>query len=79
MNKTKKEIYADYKKEKANVIKLLAYLDFWFGVGDEGADIDGLDETYKLANKKISLVKKIVITLAILFLCGSCFLLGRMW
>lgn len=79
MNKTKKEIYKDYKKEKDNVIKLKEYLNFWFGVDNQDIDIAGLDDTYKQAKKKISTVKKIVVTLAILFLCGSFFLLGRMW
>ena len=79
MNKTKKEIYKDYKKEKDNVIKLKEYLNFWFGVDNQDIDLEGLDDTYKQAKKKISLIKKIVVILAILFLCGSFFLLGRMW
>lgn len=79
MNKTKKEIYEDYLKEKEKVTRLLGFLGFWFGVDEEEVDIDDLDETYKEVKKKISLVKKIVIALAILFLCGSFFLLGRMW
>ena len=79
MKKTKKEIYLDYKKEKENVVKLLGYLDFWFGIDEKDIDIEGLDNTYREIKKKISTIKKIFITLAILFLCGSCFLLGRVW
>lgn len=74
------EKYINYlEKEKDKVIKLLAYLDFWFGVDEQDIDIEGLDDTYKQAKKKISTVKKIVVILAILFLCGSFFLLGRTW
>ena len=40
MNKTKKEIYADYKKEKDNVIKLKEYLNFWFGVDNQDIDLE---------------------------------------
>lgn len=79
MNKTKKEIYENYLKEKEKVVKLLGYLDFWFGIDEKDIDIEGLDNTYREAKKKISTIKKIFITLAIFFLCGSCFLLGRMW
>ena len=79
MNKTKKEIYEDYKKEKAENIQLKKYLKFWLGTNDYDADISEIDELFKKTKKRVILIKKICMVLAIIFLCGSCYLLGLMW
>ena len=79
MNKTKKEIYEDYKKEKAENIQLKKYLKFWLGTNDYDTDINEIDELFKKTKKRAILIKKICILLSIIFLCVSCYLLGRMW
>ena len=76
MNKTKKEIYEDYKKEKAENILLKKYLKFWLGTND--VEINEIDRIFKKTKKRIILIKKICIVLAIIFLCISCYLLGLM-
>ena len=78
MNKTKKEIYEDYKKEKAENIQLKKYLKFWLGTNDYDADINEIDELFKKIKKQAILIKKICIVLAIIFLCASCDFLGLM-
>ena len=78
MNKTKKEIYEDYKKEKAENIQLKKYLKFWLGTNDYDADISEIDELFKKTKKRAILIKKICIVLAIILLCLSCYLLGLM-
>ena len=79
MNKTKKEIYEDYKKEKAENIQLKKYLKFWLGTNDYDTDINEIDRIFRKTKKRAILIKKICIVLAIILLCGSCYLLGRMW
>lgn len=76
MNKTKKEIYEDYKKEKAENILLKKYLKFWLGTND--IEISEIDRIFRKTKKRIILIKKICIVLAIIFLCVSCYLLGLM-
>ena len=76
MNKTKKEIYEDYKKEKAENIQLKKYLKFWLGTND--IEINEIDRIFRKTKKRIILIKKICIVLAIIFLCLSCYLLGLM-
>lgn len=78
MNKTKKEIYEDYKKEKAENMQLKKYLKFWLGTNDYDDDICKLDELFKKTKKRAILIKKICIVLAIILLCASFYLLGLM-
>ena len=78
MNKTKKEIYEDYKKEKAENILLKKYLKFWLGTNDYDIEINEIDRIFRKTKKRIILIKKICIVLAIIFLCVSCYLLGLM-
>ena len=79
MNKTKKEIYEDYKKEKAENIQLKKYLKFWLGTNDYDIEINEIDRIFRKTKKRIILIKKICIVLAIIFLCVSCYVLGLMW
>ena len=78
MNKTKKEIYEDYKKEKAENMQLKKYLKFWLGTNDYDDDISKIDELFKKTKKRAILIKKICIVLAIILLCASFYLLGLM-
>ena len=78
MNKTKKEIYEDYKKEKAENILLKKYLKFWLGTNDYDIEKNEIDRIFRKTKKRIILIKKICIVLAIIFLCVSCYLLGLM-
>lgn len=71
MNKTKKEIYSEN-------IQLKKYLKFWLGTNDYDIEINEIDRIFRKTKKRIILIKKICIVLAIIFLCASCYLLGMM-
>lgn len=71
MNKTKKEIYSEN-------IQLKKYLKFWLGTNDYDIEISEIDRIFRKTKKRIILIKKICIVLAIIFLCVSCYLLGMM-
>lgn len=78
MNRTKKEIYEDYKKYKTENLKLRKYLKFWLLINDDDIDIDKIDELFKKTKKRTILIRNICIVLAIIFLCGSFYILGLM-
>lgn len=69
MNKTKKELYHEN-------IKLRKYLNFWIGIDDENLDLKEVEKKFNNQKKKLIIMKKIFISLSILFLCGSCYILG---
>lgn len=71
MNKTKKELYEEN-------IKLREYLNFWLGITDKELDIKKIETEFNKQKKKLKIIKKICIVLAIIFLCASCYLLGMM-
>lgn len=69
MNKTKKELYQEN-------IKLRKYLNFWIGIDDENLDLKEVEKKFNNQKKKLIIMKKIFISLAMLFLCASCYILG---
>lgn len=69
VNKTKKELYQEN-------IKLRKYLNFWIGIDDENLDLKEVEKKFNNQKKKLIIMKKIFISLAILFLCASCYILG---
>ncbi|MGM9879466.1 MAG: hypothetical protein ACI31R_05545 [Bacilli bacterium] len=69
MNKTKKELYHEN-------IKLRKYLNFWIGIDDENLDLKEVEKKFNNQKNKLIIMKKIFISLAILFLCASCYILG---
>lgn len=71
MNKTKKEIYSEN-------IQLKKYLKFWLETNDYDIEISEIDRIFRKTKKRIILIKKICIVLAVIFLCASCYLLGMM-
>lgn len=71
MNKTKKEIYSEN-------IQLKKYLKFWLGTNDYDIEINEIDRIFRKTKKRIILIKKICIVLAIILLCASFYLLGLM-
>lgn len=69
VNKTKKELYQEN-------IKLRKYLNFWIGIDDDNLDLKEVEKKFNNQKKKLIIMKKIFISLAILFLCASCYILG---
>ena len=69
MNKTKKELYEEN-------IKLRRYLNFWIGTSDDNLDFKEVEKQFNKQKKKLIIMKKLFISLSILFLCGSCYILG---
>lgn len=69
MNKTKKELYHEN-------IKLRKYLNFWIGIDDENLDLKEVEKKFNNQKNKLIIMKKIFISLSILFLCASCYILG---
>ena len=69
MNKTKKELYEEN-------IKLRRYLNFWIGTSDDNLDLKEVEKQFNKQKKKLIIMKKIFISLAMLFLCASFYILG---
>lgn len=71
MMKNKKELYEEN-------IKLRNYLNFWLGVTDEDLDLEEIEIQFTKQKNKLKMIKKIIISVAIIFLCLSCYIVGLM-
>ncbi len=71
-NKTKKELMLENNQLKK-------YLTFWVGCNVEDLDIKQILEISNHKKRQLILLKKILISLSIIILCLSCFILGLGW
>lgn len=71
MKITKKELYEE-------VLKLKEYLNFWLGVTEEDLDLKKTEVEFKKQKNKLKTIKKIILSLTIIFLCLSCYIVGLM-
>lgn len=71
MMKNKKELYEEN-------IKLRKYLNFWLGVTDEDLDLEEIEIQFTKQKNKLKTIKKIIISVTIIFLCLSCYIVGLM-
>lgn len=72
VNKTKKELILENGQLKK-------YLTFWVGCNVEDLDIKQILEISDHKKRQLILLKKILISLSIIILCLSCFILGLGW
>lgn len=72
MKKTKIELYEEN-------IKLRRYLNFWIGATEEDLDLEEVEVQFNKQKNKLKTIKKIIISITIIFLCLSCYLVGLMW
>lgn len=71
MMKNKKELYEEN-------IKLRNYLNFWLGINDDDLDIETIEFEFINKKNKLRTIKKVIISLTIIFLCLSCYIVGLM-
>lgn len=69
MKKNRKELYEEN-------IKLRKYLNFWLGINDKDLDIKELEIEFNKRKKNLRTIKKTIISLTIIILCLSCYLVG---
>lgn len=71
MMKNKKELYEEN-------IRLRNYLNFWLGINDDDLDIKEVEIEFNKRKNKLKMIKKIIISVTIIFLCLSCYIVGLM-
>ena len=71
MMKNKKELYEEN-------IRLRNYLNFWLGINDDDLDIETIEFEFINKKNKLRTIKKVIISLTIIFLCLSCYIVGLM-
>lgn len=71
MMKNKKELYEEN-------IRLRNYLNFWLGINDDDLDIETIEFEFINKKNKLRTIKKVIISITIIFLCLSCYIVGLM-